>query len=80
MYNLCTISDLTVDKPWNDLARAWNDLSRVWSECGQRHQNFQQFLFFSAIAKFRIPPKMCNNLGFTLDTLAGTNIQKHIQF
>ena len=31
MPNLCTISDLTVDKPWNDLSRAWNDLSMAWN-------------------------------------------------
>ena len=30
-HNLCTISDLTVDKPWNNLSRAWKGLSRVWT-------------------------------------------------
>ena len=56
MHNLCTISDLTVDKPWNDLSRAWNDLSRAWTVVPEFSTDF----FFLLRQKFWIPKKKCN--------------------
>ena len=58
MHNLCTISDLTVDKPWNRLSRA-----------STGYQNFQLISFFRYSKILDPPKKMGNNLGFNLDTL-----------
>ena len=80
MPNLCTISDLTVDKPWNDLSRAWNDLSMAWNGLSRAWTGVPESsadFMFSAKAKFWIPAKKFNHLGFNLDTLDGTRIQTH---
>ena len=60
MYNLCTISDLTVDKPWNDLSRAWDDLSRVWTEAPK----FSTIPIFFCYSKVLNPPKNVQQFGF----------------
>ena len=57
MHNLCTISGLTVDKPWNDLSRAWNAQSRAWNDLSRawtRVPEFSTDFMFSATEKFWI--------------------------
>ena len=64
MHNLRTVSDLTVDKPgndlsraWKDLSRAWNDLPRAWNGLSRAKTGVPEFSFFvPATAKFGIPP------------------------
>ena len=68
-----TNSALTVDKPWKDLPRAWNDLSRAWTGV----PDFLTNVSFFCYSKVLDSPKMRNSLGFNLDTLDGTRIQKH---
>ena len=63
LHNLCTISDLTVDKPWNDLSRAWNDLSMAWNGLSRAWTGVPEFstdFFFLLQQKCWIPKKKCN--------------------
>ena len=79
MHNLCRISDLTVDKPWNDLSRAWNDLSMAWTGLSRAWTGVPEFstYFFFCYSKILDPQKEVQHVGFNLDTLDGTRIQKH---
>ena len=80
MHNLCTISGLTVDKPWNDLSRAWNAQSRAWNDLSRADKGTRVFNWLHAFCyrKTLDPnPKKGNNVGFNLDTLDGTRVQRH---
>jgi hypothetical protein len=72
MQHVCPISDLTMDKPWNDLSRAWNDLSRAWTE-------FSTDFIFYAKAKIWIPQKRAT-IWVSLWILLMAQEFKHIQF
>ena len=70
MHNLCTISDLAVDKPCTNRGK-------TYLERGQGYWSVQLISCCCATAGFWIHPiYMGNNLGFNLDTLDGTRIQK----
>jgi len=70
----------TVDKAWNDKSRGHGTtyLGRG-TACGQGYQKFQFISAFcySSIFVGSCPPKKGDNLGFNLDTLDGTRIQKY---
>ena len=78
MHNFCTISDLTMDKPWTNHGTTYLGRGTAYLERGQRYQTFLLISFFMLQQTFGSRhPKKVNNLGFNLDTLDGTRIQNH---
>ena len=82
--NLCTNSDLTVDKRWTNRGKTYRErgttyleFETTYLERGQGYQNVQQISFFPLRRYSKVLDTPRQQLAFILDTRDGSSSQTH---